>query len=66
MFQVIRIEFFAGIPAAEPKQRCVRKFTKQYAAKEYAASLNRGQDLVGVDSIVSFYVKEVCETFATT
>ena len=58
MFQVVEVKFMvASATAVAP--RVVRKFGTRNAAKEHAFALNNRQDLVSMDCITSYFVKEV-------
>jgi hypothetical protein len=63
MFQVVEVKFIVANAIAStdaaPKPRVVKTFEKRMAAKEYAAKLNHKHDLVSLDSITNYHVKEV-------
>jgi hypothetical protein len=59
MFQVVEVKFQVVGSAETIKPRVVKTFEKRVAAKEYAAKLNHKHDLVSLDCITNYHVKEV-------
>jgi len=58
MFQVVEVKFVLATKET-PKPRVVKKFDKRNAAKEYADALNRKHDLISLDCITNYHVKEI-------
>ena len=59
MFQVVEVKFMVVGSGEAVKPRIVKTFEKRMAAREYAAKLNDKHELISLDCITNYHVKEV-------
>ena len=59
MFQVVEVKFQIVGSGEAVKPRVIRAFEKRGPAKELADKLNHKHDLVSLDCITNYHVKEI-------